>query len=74
MKLKSEKEIKMLRSGKGYFTLVDMVKALKGEGVDITTRGLALKEKGRSPYTAKEIAALSKILEINMDEAFSFFA
>ena len=73
MNLKSENEIKMLRSGKGYFTLVSMVEALKQEGVALTTRALALKEKGKSPYTTKEVVALSKILGISLEEAVSFF-
>lgn len=72
--MRTAKEIKMLRSGKGFFTLSDMVNALSDEGVSITKQAYSLKERGRTPFTAKEIDALSRILGMSLDEAFSFFA
>lgn len=72
--MKSEKEIRMLRSGRGYFTKQSIVDALKAEGIEMTKATYTEREKGRVAWKTNEIKALAKIFEMSMDEAVSFFA
>ena len=60
--MKSEKEVKMLRCGRGYFTKQSIVDALKAEGIEMTKATYTEREKGRIPWKTNEIKALAKIL------------
>ena len=70
--LKTATEIRMLRSGKGFFTQSDMLRALEKEGIRLTRAGYSAKENGKSPFTSKELVAIAKILGISLDEAASY--
>lgn len=70
----SEKQIKMMRCGKGLFTAKDMVDALAKEGVDIATSTYLGKEKGKRPFSAKEIRALSAVLGLTIGQAVDIFS
>lgn len=73
-RMRSEDEIKMLRSGHGYFTKQSMVDALEAEGITMSKATYTEREKGRVAFKASEIKALAKIFNMSMDEAVSFFA
>lgn len=68
------KEIKMLRSGKGLFTAKDVAEALAKEGIKMTPNTYRNKENGKSPFTAKEIRALSYVLGLTIGEAIDIFS
>jgi len=70
----SPDEIRALRSGKGYFTRKSILEALEAEGVKMTANTYASKEKGKAPFTVKEIRALVKILGITIEEGVEFFS
>ena len=72
--MRSENEIRALRGGRGFLTLTSLADALNNEGIPTTARSLALKEKGRIKYSAREVEGLAKVLGISYEEAFSFFA
>lgn len=72
--MKSAKEIKMLRCGKGLFTAKDMVQALSQVGVNISQNTYLNKERGKFSFTAKEIRGLSTVLGLSIGEAMDFFS
>ena len=71
--MKTPDEIRALRSGKGFFAQMDMVKAMNAEGIPISRQSYSNKENGKSPFSAKDVVAMAKILGITLEEAVSFF-
>lgn len=71
--MRSAVDIKKLRCSKGYFSQSDMTKALCEAGCKMTRQGYTNRESGHTTFTAKEIRALSKILEISLEDAFDYF-
>lgn len=72
--MRSSKEIKMIRSGKGYFTANDVVEALAKEGVEMSPSTYRNKENGKYAFTAKEIRALSYVFGMSIGEAMDIFS
>jgi len=65
--------IKKLRCANGYFTTADMVKVLKEHGITMSRQGYANKENGHSKFTVKEIQALAKIFDMDLDSTIRIF-
>lgn len=72
--MKSAREIKMLRCGKGFFTAQDVVDALSKEGIELKNQQYLSKENGRTKFSAKEIRAMAKLLGLDLDEAIDIFS
>ena len=72
--MRSAKEIKMLRSGKGYFTAKDVVEALAKEGVEMSPSTYRNKENGKYSFAAKEVRALSHVFGLSIGEAMDIFS
>ena len=66
-------ELRKMRSGKGYFSVPDVVRALAKRGINLTPQAVRNKEHGRSPFTAVEIKALAEMYGISIVEAFEIF-
>ena len=66
--------IRKLRSSKGYFSCVDVVKGLKERGINITAQSMRNKEHGRTAFTAAEIKAMADMYGLSIVDAFEIFA
>ena len=72
--MRTAREIRMLRCGKGYFSQNAIVAALAEKGVHITRQAYHCKEHGKTPFSAREIRALADVLGISAEEAIGYFS
>lgn len=71
--MKSALEIRKFRSSKGFFSQVQMAKALTDAGCKMTRQGYTYRESGQTKFSAKEIKTLAKILNVSLEEAYDYF-
>lgn len=72
--MKSARELRMLRRGKGYDSQRSMSEVLAEHGIKMTPQAYCMKENGKSKFKPKEIKALSEIFEMTLEDAFDAFS
>ena len=72
--MKDALEIRKLRCSKGFFSQRAMVEALKEKGIRTTPQTYSKRENGTTPFTVKEIKALTEILGLTTEEGLEFFS
>lgn len=63
------REIRKLRSGKGYFTYQDMVDELAKYGIKMVHQTYGNKETGKTPFKMNEIKAIAVIWGLPIEDA-----
>ena len=72
--MKDAIDIRKLRCSKGYFSQRAMVKALKEKGIRTSPQTYSKRESGKTPFTVREIKALTEILGLTAEEGLEFFS
>ena len=72
--MRTARELRMLRSGKGYFSMRAIADAMVEKGCKITPQSYCNKENGKSKFSPPEIKALSEIFDMTLEEAFEAFS